>query len=97
MGEDKGSRMRDYIGRRDLLEILASTIAAANPGVRNARTPVACGAFQGDENGAAKTHVGCPGQITGLRDHLLNRIVVSPGRTAITGNGWSFTELEQLV
>src|ERR1700722_18856631 len=43
----KGSQMRDYIGRRDLLKILASAIAAANPGVRNARTPVACGAFQG--------------------------------------------------
>jgi hypothetical protein len=45
----------------------------------------------------AKTLVGCPGQINGLRDHLLNRIVVSPGPTAITGNGWSFTELEQVV
>jgi hypothetical protein len=47
MGEDKGSRMRDRIGRRDLLEILPSTVAAANPGARNARRTVACGAFQG--------------------------------------------------
>jgi len=50
MGEDKGSRMRDYTGRQDPSEILPSTIAAANPGVRNGRTPVARGVLQGDEN-----------------------------------------------
>jgi hypothetical protein len=43
--------MRDYTGRRGLREILESAIAAASPGVRNARTALALGAFQGDENG----------------------------------------------
>ena len=49
MAKTSGSQMRDYIGRRDLLEILASTIAGSTL-APDARTPVSCGAFQGDEN-----------------------------------------------
>ena len=41
MAKTSGSQMRDYIGRRDLLEILASTIAGSTlaPGMRGHRSP----------------------------------------------------------
>ena len=64
--------------------------------VRNVQTPAAVVRSKGTKTFGEDTRW-LSRSNNGLRDHLLNRIVVSPGRAAITGNGWSFTELEQLV
>src|SRR5277367_4141517 len=76
--------MRDYRASRSARDF-ASYYRGGKPGRPKCADTGRARCVSRGRKRLAKTLVGCPGQINGLRDHLLNRIAVSPGRTAITG------------